>query len=756
MKLNEELKPGGKKMQSMQVKQILFLLLILIAFLIIFGFLIYTSSANAMIDEEISPIKRKLIKYENSSITIDADEVIDGDIVIKNGSITISGEIHGNIIAIGADIYLETKSKIYGHIFLYKGEVVRNEQTGVGGDIVFVTDDEVNVTSGRQLPGYDFRLNIFKSDVQIEEDETNYGDILVFNSAIEIDGKVDGCVINFFGETTVTDNAAIDGNIISFEGRISIDDDALVTGRAIRIDSDGKIAKNDEEDQIIRERIERKYLKRDRKKKSDIFRFWGNVAIEPDEFIRGDVVTLRGTIQVQGEVDGDVVAVFGNVELDSTAYVNGDVVSVGGKIYRTRGAHVGGDIVQTTITGVKVDDGDQHVSVGLTGISVGPKKGDEWERKQKRSRRRGWGYDIDDETFMFRYNRVEGLFLGLRLDRDDWKEKSAWFDLYGHAGYGFSRKHGCYQIGLERSFFGKWGPILGVEAHDMVHTEDEWIIPTFENSLAALFLREDFQDYYRREGFSGYLSHDISEYLTLTGEFRKDHHYNLKKKTNWSIFGGDKKFRENPLIDEIEFKSAIAKLTFDTRNSYKYPDQGWFVNLIGEFAREDFNTNGVDFDRYIVDIRRYQPITYGENLDFRLRAGSSRGDLPTQLQFDLGGLSTIRGYKFKEFANDSINEFNRMLLGNIEYRIHGRRNPLNRFMGGEVSLILFADAGYVWSVADTAEANDGFDSLDWDDLYTSIGFGIGNQDGNVRLNFAKRMDRKGEPIVVTFRINRPF
>ncbi len=84
-------------MQSVQIKQVLFLLIILIACFIIFGLLIYTSSASATLNEENSSIKRKLIKYENSSITIDADEVIDGDIVLKNGSITIAGEIHGNI-----------------------------------------------------------------------------------------------------------------------------------------------------------------------------------------------------------------------------------------------------------------------------------------------------------------------------------------------------------------------------------------------------------------------------------------------------------------------------------------------------------------------------------------------------------------------------------------------------------------------------------------------------------------------------------
>lgn len=741
-------------MQSIQIKQILFLVIVLLAFLLIFGFLIYTSFANANEMEEISPVKRKMIKYENSNITIDADEVIDSDIVIKNGSLSIAGKVHGNIIALNSDLYLEPKAWVLGHVISYEAEIVRDDQTRVAGSVVQIKDNKIKVSEARELPDYDLELYVYESDVEINDDETISGDILMLNHNIEINGKVDGCVINIAGQVTINEKAAVDGNVISYNGKLKVDDEALITGRSVDFGAEKRVThteRNDDEKRF-QERIERKYLKPDREKNTDIVRFMGNVVIEPDEFIRGDVVTLRGTINVQGEVDGDVVAVFGSVELDSTAYVDGDVVSVGGKIYRDKGAVVKGDLVQTTITGVKVDDGDQHVAVGFGGISVGPKKGDEWSRKKSKPRRR-WNYDIDDENFMFRYNRVEGLFLGLKLGHDNWRDKnSAWFDLYGHAGYGFARKHGCYQIGLERSMFGKFGPVIGVEAHDIVHSEDEWIVPTFENSLAALLLREDFQDYYRREGYSAYLSHDISEFLMLTAEYRKDHHYNLTRKTNWAIFGGDKKFRENPLIDDMEFKSLVATLTLDTRNNYKYPDQGWLIDVIGEFAGKDFNETGADFDRFIVDVRRYQPITYGENLDFRLRAGSSRGMLPEHLKFDLGGLSTIRGYNYKEFSN-----YNRMILGNIEYRIHGRRNPLNNVMGlSDFSFILFADAGYAWSVADTLRAQDGFNHLDWEDLFTSIGFAIGNREGNVRLNFAKRMDMKGEPLVVTFRINRPF
>ncbi len=745
-------------MQSIQVKQILFLILILFIFLLLFGFLIYSSSASASVTEELVSGKRKLIQYRGENITIDTDEVITGDIVIENGQLTIAGKLHGNVLAFDSEVFLDSSAAIFGHVISYRKEIIRAEKALVAGKLVQWAGAEVQIQAGSQLEGYNFPLTLYQAPTQIVKEQTVYGDLLLYNSEITVHGKVDGSIINMLGEARLSKTAAVDGNIISYRGRLIREPESLVTGRMLTLsEQPEELPEENKDDQQIRAHVEKKYLKRQQPQNSDIFRFWGDITIEPDELIRGDVVTLRGTIKVQGEVDGDVVSVFGGVELDSLARVNGDVVAVGGKIYRSPAARVTGDLVQTTITGVTVEDGDQHVSVGWHGVSVKPKKGDEWERK-RRPHQNQWSPSIDDEPFMFRYNRVEGLFLGLKLEKDDWRGRGqSWFDLYGHAGYGFARKRACYQIGLERNFFGKYGPIIGAEAHDVVHSEDEWIIPTFENSLAALFLREDFQDYFRRAGYSAYISHDLSEYLTLTAEYRQDHHYDLKRKTQWSIFGGDKKFRENPLIDEIEFRSVAATAILDTRNDYKYPNQGWLINITGEFAGKDFKNPTVDFNRYIVDIRRYQPITSGENLDFRVRAGSSFGHLPRQLQFDIGGLSTIRGYNYKEFANDSSNQTNRLLLGNIEYRIFGRRSPFNRMLGGsDFSLILFADAGMVWSVADTVKAQQGFDHLDWDDLYTAVGFGIGNREGNVRLDFAKRMDRKGEPLVVTFRINRPF
>ena len=63
------------------------------------------------------------------------------------------------------------------------------------------------------------------------------------------------------------------------------------------------------------------------------------------------------------------------------------------------------------------------------------------------------------------------------------------------------------------------------------------------------------------QGYSAYASLYISEYLKLGGEYHVEDYFSLKKSTNWSIFGGDKKFLFNPLIEEMDYKSVIAKIS---------------------------------------------------------------------------------------------------------------------------------------------------------------------------------------------------
>ena len=755
-------------MKSLYYRQIVFLILLFIAFLLIIGALIFAGSAssaeaNAMWDEHHSGGKKKLIRYEKDNIIISSDEKVKADIIITDGKLTIKGEIFGDVIALRSEVKFDHTGIVYGNVVSYHSDVTKEEGAKIAGDLISAGSRKISHSEYNEIEDYSVPYHVFARPVTdedtaqtiiIDENETIPGDIIAFNVNVLAHGKVDGDFIALSSKINISETAAVDGHVINCEGSIKKSDEALVTGVIYDEGSVGinvKTVEQDEDETKIREAVEEKYLKSQNGIESNVVRFFGDVTIEEDEILDGDVVVMKGTILVLGEVDGDVVSIFGNVELDSTAYVSGDVVSVGGRIYRERGAHVGGDVVQTSWTGVKVDDGDQHVRVGLSGVRIRPKRGDEWNIRKRRISR--W-HDEDDATdnFLARYNRVEGLFLGVRLPRYYWNEATRLnVSLYGHAGYGFKSKKGRYQVGLERWFFDMCRFTIGGEAHDLTDTQDKWIISTFENSLAAFFLREDFQDYYRRVGASGYVMQNITPNFRLVFGYKKDKFYSMEKTTNWSLFGGHKKFSENPIIveDEMEMKSIYAEIGLDTRNSIKYPAQGWFIKAIGEFVRPDLNDNGLDFDRFIIDLRRYQPLGYGENLDFRFRVGSARGELPLQFQYDLGGISTLRGYPFKEFENGD-----RMILGNVEYRIYGALKDFLFF--DDLNFILFADAGCVWNAEDKTGPEKSFKQLDWDDLKTDVGVALCNQKGNVRVTFAQRMDDKDKPIVVTFRIRRPF
>ena len=754
-------------MQSIYHKQVLFIIFLFIAFLIVIGALIFSGSSIAATlnstKNEQSFSKKKFTTFENDKIVISESEEIKGDVLIIDGSININGKIFGDVYAKTSKIIISKTSIIYGNVICFKSTIKKEEGAKIGGDIINISiDDEesINKDKCQNIEGYDFKYHILKGIYDemevIDSDETIDGDLIVVNQDVTIAGKIDGDLINMAGDILIAEKCAIDGHIINLAGTIELDENMLLTGQSYNIDSDisdeiideeFEQSGNDEDDEEIREAVERKYLRRD----NNIVRFFGNVKVEDNEILSGDVVVMRGHANIKGEVQGDVVAIFGNIELDSTGYVSGDVVSVGGRIYREDGSYVGGDVVQTSWTGVKVDDGEQHVNVGLNGISIGPKKGNEWRRRKKNNVQWDHNFDeFDSEPFMVRYNRVEGLFLGYRQSKNDWSDSHhSNFNLYGHIGYGFKNKRARYKVGLERSNFDFLRMTFGIEAHDLTNTEDKWIISTFENSLAAFIIREDFQDFYRNIGASGYISQHISSLFRIKVGYHEDKFYNMDQVTNWSVFGGSKKFRSNPIVDEYEIKSVRTEISFDTRNDYKYPTQGWYINLMGEFAGKDFNDKAdVNFDRYIVDIRRYQPIGYGENLDIRLRAGSARGYLPIQYQYDLGGISTLRGYEFKEFQNKD-----RMLLANLEYRMYGINGLLDF---DELNLILFTDAGLIWDAKDKSSAKESFDHLTWNDFNTSIGLGISNYDGNIRLNIAKRLDEKNKPVVLTIRIRRPF
>src|SRR5262245_22392568 len=95
---------------------------------------------------------------------------------------------------------------------------------------------------------------------------------------------------------------------------------------------------------------------RRRVRHGDRLRFGGNVRVDEDEVITGDVVAIGGSARIDGEVRGEVVVVGGNVELGPRALITRDLAVLGGTLQRAEGARVQGQLHEIGIG--ELDFGD--------------------------------------------------------------------------------------------------------------------------------------------------------------------------------------------------------------------------------------------------------------------------------------------------------------------------------------------------------------------------------------------------------------
>ncbi len=81
-----------------------------------------------------------------------------------------------------------------------------------------------------------------------------------------------------------------------------------------------------------------------RVRSGDAIKLWDDILVDEDEEIHGNVIVVFGNAMVAGRVDGDVIDVFGDVELGAKAEVTGQVFALG-RLYQDDAAKVDGDVV---------------------------------------------------------------------------------------------------------------------------------------------------------------------------------------------------------------------------------------------------------------------------------------------------------------------------------------------------------------------------------------------------------------------------
>lgn len=146
-----------------------------------------------------------------------------------------------------------------------------------------------------------------------------------------------------------------------------------------------------------------------------------------------------------------------------------------------------------------------------------------------------------------RYNRVEGLVVGLQRDPLSLRDPNDSARIYGQLGYAFAPKDLRYTIGIESKLVrdDETGLKVGVAYQNQTLTPDRWKTSYGENSLAGVGFEYDFFDYYEAEGLSVYLVQAFPHTLRLTAGFRSEEHRPLSSNTDRSLFETGT-FRANP------------------------------------------------------------------------------------------------------------------------------------------------------------------------------------------------------------------
>ncbi|HTY36232.1 MAG TPA: hypothetical protein VMH23_03925 [Bacteroidota bacterium] len=469
--------------------------------------------------------------------------------------------------------------------------------------------------------------------------------------------------------------------------------------------------------------------------------YQGNTVIERGDTINANVVVKSGDLTIYGRINGDVLVIGGDLYIRDGAYVAGNVKVINGEVNKDDDAIVAG-----------------FVDKSSTKKEKSYREEEKNFRKSSTRLNANWVSETTNlDNFIFRYNRVEGLFLGAGSEKRYYWDDQREYSVYGSIGYGFKSHNWRGNLGLSRQFAFDEGQLfeVEVEGHSLTDTKDDWLIGVHENTAAAILIHEDFRDYFRRDGYAVNIGYATQrEYLT--GQFKVgflvDEYKSMENETEWSLFGGDKRFRPNPAIDDGRMRSFLTTAGLSTVTTTIYGPEGWSGLATVEIA--DKNLGGLfTFNRYVLDLRRYQPLGEYDNLNIRVRAGTSEGALPLQKTFDLGGLGTVPGYPFKGESG------NRMLLMNAELIINGD------FLGDlsfwpswlmrGLNFIVLTDAGLVRTVDDNALWTSGFSTIGFSDFRHDVGVGIGTRSGSFRLAYVWRTDRS-EPPRFIFRFARPF
>jgi len=447
-----------------------------------------------------------------------------------------------------------------------------------------------------------------------------------------------------------------------------------------------------------------------------------SVVLAPDDFVFGSVFLWQGSVEISGEVSGDVICLGGAVLLRSGAVVRGSVLALGGIVDQQAPAKVYGGVYS-------------NVKELLHPVEVSR----EWEFEGER-------YGLRPS---FSYDKVDGARPGIQVYfQDTWTTPriGCWI------GYAFTSEYWQYRLFFVQRVSTSRDIRIGGEYFRLTDSEDKRFVFTLENTLVAVLANEDYRDYYGCQGGQVWAAIQPRERHTAMVTYENyDYRWREAHPDLWSLLWTGRDFRDNYGALEGETAYLLDRKIFERKMSllllgYRIdkPEHDRYTTGIGYHISGFWEIGGGalkgdwDFSRVLAEGAVWYDFAKRHRFLAYFRGGMAQGDVPAPKMFYLGGPSSLRGYPVKGFFGDE------MFMATAEYSMRFWENAIT-----DASLVLFGDvgriafnqtAGQFWSV-------DEFKS----DIGAALDFGRG-----FRLAVAKALTDSDLEPVVTVRVKAGF
>ncbi|NUO62005.1 MAG: hypothetical protein HOQ12_05230 [Gemmatimonadaceae bacterium] len=228
-----------------------------------------------------------------------------------------------------------------------------------------------------------------------------------------------------------------------------------------------------------------------------------------------------------------------------------------------------------------------------------------------------------------RYNRVEGLSLGVRAEQ----RLKRGYAAHAVARFGVADLHPGGEIGISHT-----NPIRtwDLTAYHRLAVAGDYGDPfTLGASLGALLFGRDDGFYFRATGAE--LTRTSNDRTVVQWRLFGEHEGDAPMKTNVSLAHlGNGRFAENILAR----RGDVAGLGVTVTRAFGDDPRGWrlLASTRGEAATGTF-----DYSRALADLTLSRPLPLGTEGALTGAAGLAGGDAPIQKLFFIGGPQTVRG-----------------------------------------------------------------------------------------------------------------